>query len=76
LQPLVFDFYDRRGLPPMDFGSPLAPAPGWNAVSLTQWKVMRMGVDPPLTPWPDRTTMKPIERVGKGMLLYYFPPGR
>ena len=74
LQPLVFDFYDRRGLPPMDFGSPLVPSPGWNAVSITQWKVMRMGVSLPLTPWPDRTTMKPIERVGKGMLLYYFPP--
>ena len=75
-QPLVFDFYDKRGLPPMDFGSPLAPAPGWNALSITQWKVMRMGVNPPLTPWPDRTTMKPVERVGKGVLLYYFPPGR
>ncbi|HEY1205178.1 MAG: glycosyltransferase family 39 protein [Bryobacteraceae bacterium] len=75
-QPLVFDFYDRRGLPPMDFGSPLAPSPGWNAVSLTMWKVMRMGVNPPATPWPDRTTVKPVERVGKGMLLYYFPPAR
>jgi hypothetical protein len=74
--PLVFDFYDKRGLPPMDFGSGLAPSPGWNAVSITQWKVMRMGINPPLTPWPDRTTMKPVERVGKGMLLYYFPPGR
>lgn len=75
-RPLVFDFYDKRGLPPIDFGSPLAPAPGWNAVSITQWKVMRMGVNPPLTPWPDRTSMKPVERVGKGVLLYYFPPGR
>ncbi len=75
-QPLVFDFYDKRGLPPIDFGSPLAPAPGWNAVSITMWKVMRMGVNPPNTPWPDRTTLKPVERVGKGMLLYYLPPGR
>ena len=75
-QPLVFDFYDRRGLPPINFGSPLAPAPGWNAVSITLWKVMRMGVNPPNTPWPDRTTLKPVERVGKGMLLYYLPPGR
>ncbi len=72
--PLVFDFYDRRGLPPMDFGSPLAPAPGWNAVGLTEWKVRRMGAIPPVIPWPDRTTMKPIERVGKSILLYYFPP--
>jgi hypothetical protein len=73
-QPLVFDFYDRRGLPALDFGSPLAPSPGWNAVSITEWKVMRMGLNPPLTPWPDRTPVKPAERVGKGMLLYYFPP--
>jgi hypothetical protein len=75
-RPLVFDFYDRRGLPPIDFGSALKPSPGWNAVSITMWKVMRMGLDPPLTPWPDRTTLKPVERVGKGMLLYYLPPGR
>ncbi len=74
-QPLVFDFYDRRGLPPIDFGSPLAPSPGWNAVSITMWKVMRMGTSPPLRPWPDLTSMKPVERVGKGVLLYYFPPG-
>jgi hypothetical protein len=33
-------------------------------------------VDPPATPWPDRTTAKPVERVGKSTLLYYFPPGR
>jgi hypothetical protein len=76
LRPLVFDFYDRRGLPPIDFGSALEPSPGWNAVSITMWKVMRMGVEPPLTPWPDHTTLKPVERVGKGMLLYYLPPGR
>jgi len=75
-QPLVFDFYDKRGLPPLDFGSPFAPAPGWNAVGLTMWKVMRMGLSPPATPWPDRTTVKPVERVGKSILLYYFPPGR
>jgi hypothetical protein len=72
--PLVFDYYDKRGLPPMDFGSPLEPSPGWNAVGLTEWKVLRMGLTPPATPWPDRTTMKPVERVGKSILLYYFPP--
>jgi hypothetical protein len=75
-RPLVFDYYDKRGLPPMDFGSPLEPSAGWNAVGLTEWKVLRMGVDPPATPWPDRTTAKPVERVGKSTLLYYFPPGR
>jgi 4-amino-4-deoxy-L-arabinose transferase-like glycosyltransferase len=75
-RPLVFDFYDKRGLPPIDFGSPFEPSPGWNAVSITQWKVMRMGLEAPLTPWPDHTTLKPVERVGKGVLLYYVPPGR
>ncbi len=74
--PLLFDDYGKRGFPPMDYGSPLAPSPGWNAVGLTEWKVLRMGVNPPETPWPDRTTMKPVERVGKSVLLYYFPPPR
>jgi hypothetical protein len=72
-RPLVFDDYGKRGLPPMDFGSALEPSPGWNAVGLTGWKVLRMGLNPPATPWPDRTTVKPVERVGKSILLYYFP---
>jgi hypothetical protein len=50
------------------------PSPGWNAVGVTCWKQQRLKLDdryPEATLWPDRT--KPMERVGKSMLLYYFP---
>ena len=52
------------------------PAPGWNAVSITAWKVLRMGLTfdhPEIVVWPDRVK-KATERVGRGVLLYYFPP--
>ena len=69
----MFDDYEKgRGLPPIDFGSSLAPSPGWNAVGITEWKVLRMGLDPPAVPWPDRKDIRPVERVGKSILLYYF----
>jgi hypothetical protein len=74
-RPLVFDDYENgRGLPPMDFGSPLAPSPGWNAVGITEWKVLRMGLNGPGVPWPDRSDFKPVERVGHSILLYYIRP--
>jgi hypothetical protein len=73
-RPLVFDDYEGgRGLPPLDFGSSLVPSPGWNAVGITEWKVLRMGLPAPAVPWPDRPEFKPAERVGKSILLYYFP---
>ncbi len=71
--PLTFEDLGKRGLPPVNWGSADAPGPGWNAVSITLWKNMRMGVD---SPWPDRTDETPVEHVGKGMLLYYFPEAR
>ena len=52
------------------------PSPGWNAVSLTYLKVARLGLwnsYPQLQLWPEYT--KPTERVGKGVLLWYFPYG-
>jgi len=54
---------------------PLRPNPGWNLVSITLWKTLRLGMGEKYQeyrPWPDLA--KPTERVGKGMLLYYFPP--
>ena len=57
--------------------NPEAPAPGWNAVSLTVLKVTRMGLGemkPEFDPWPNWT--QPTERVGKSILLYYFRPAR
>jgi hypothetical protein len=52
------------------------PSPGWNAVSVTAWKsdrLMLYDTHPEVTPWPEK--MKPGERVGKGILLWYLPPG-
>jgi hypothetical protein len=53
------------------------PRPGWNAVSITVLK-SRIGPYkafyqdfPGLLPWPERHP--PHQRVGKGILLYYFP---
>ncbi len=41
------------------------PTPGWNAVSLTQWK---LSGDPK---WADR--IEPVERIRHSILLYYIP---
>ena len=52
------------------------PGPGWNAISVSPWKLSRLGTrlmgNVPL--WPDR--YKPTERVGKSILLYHFPEER
>lgn len=45
--------------------NPDRPAPGWNAVSVSAWKVF--GVPK----WADR--MPPQERVGRSILLWHFP---
>jgi hypothetical protein len=50
------------------------PSPGWNAVGVTDWKELRLGLfdaHPEVTLWPDR--VPPLERVGKSILLFYFP---
>jgi hypothetical protein len=61
--------------PPVTPNSPVSPSPGWNAISITYWKAWRMGwfnTNPEQPTWPDR--FRPRERVGRGILLYYFPP--
>jgi 4-amino-4-deoxy-L-arabinose transferase-like glycosyltransferase len=66
------------GLPPMQTRiDALNPMAGWNAVSITVWKENRLGLGkhPEYNPWPDRVTA-PGERVGKGILLWYFPPSQ
>jgi hypothetical protein len=51
------------------------PAPGWNAVSVTLWKLRcfyTKGYLPPGDLWPDKAT--PVEKIGKSTYLFYFPP--
>ena len=64
-----------HGFPPTSQILPQAPTPGYNAVSITALRVGRLGLGnshPEIKPWPEQ--IKPMERVGKGMWLYYFPP--
>jgi hypothetical protein len=65
----------RYGLPPWRWSAIDAPFPGWNAVQVTEWKQYRMGLrlqEPGTKVWPD--LMKPTERVGGSILLYYVLP--
>jgi len=64
-----------HGFPPIRPMDPQAPSPGWNAVSLTMLKSARLGLykeHPEVQLWPER--IKPTERVGAGVLLWYFRP--
>jgi 4-amino-4-deoxy-L-arabinose transferase-like glycosyltransferase len=66
--------FDHLGFPPVRDLDPLAPSPGWHAVSLTFLKTLRLGLPEGerRAPWPER--VKPTERVGHGIYLYDFPP--
>jgi len=51
------------------------PAPGWNAVSVTPWKLRcfyTKGYMRPTDLWPD--TAAPVEKIGRSTYLFYFPP--
>ncbi len=72
---VLADFEGELGFPRLTESNPVAPSPGWNAVSLSYWKVRRMGLmetHPEVVLWPGR--VPPGERVGKGVMLWYFPP--
>jgi hypothetical protein len=73
LNPLPTGFWEEaHGFPKILPLDPRGPRPGWNAVSLTKQMLTRMGTRekfPNMQLWTDRAT--PVERVGKGMLLYY-----
>ena len=65
------------GYPPVHHVGAEVPSPGWNAVSVTVLKSVRLGLKeshPEITPWPEK--IEPTERIGKGIWLYYFPPAR
>lgn len=53
-------------LPPLDAGNPDQPSPGWNAVSITIWKVFGY------PKWAD-TAPEPTARIGRSILLWYVP---
>lgn len=65
-----------QGFPPVKRFNPLTPSPGWNAANLTMLKGLRFGYweHPEVKFWADE--IKPTERIGKGMLLWYFPPSK
>jgi 4-amino-4-deoxy-L-arabinose transferase-like glycosyltransferase len=63
---IVGELEREHGFPRIHILNRHSPLPGWNAVSMTVWKELR------LVNWPDR--FPPRERVGKSMLLWYFPP--
>jgi hypothetical protein len=63
-----------HGFPPIQPSDPATPSPGWNVVSPTMWKLLRLGLRgeyPGVETWPDHA--RPNERVG-AILLYYFAP--
>ncbi len=74
--PFIVAHLERvHGFPPIRPSNPFTPSPGWNAVSISVWKVTRLNLYqqyPGARLWPD--VWRPTERVGKGVLLYYVPP--
>jgi len=54
-----------HAMPATSPSDPDRPSPGWNAVSITMWKVFG---DPA---WPGR--IEPQKRIGRSILLWYFP---
>jgi len=74
---VLADFEGEMGFPRVTESNPVAPSAGWNAVSMSYWKVRRLGLmdtHPEVVLWPDR--VPPGERVGKGVRLWYFPPSK
>ena len=63
---IVIDLQEL-GFPRVHPMNRMTPSPGWNAIGVGLWKESRLFL------WPD--WIKPRERVGKSILLWYFPPG-
>jgi hypothetical protein len=56
-----------HALPPLDPGDTNLPSPGWNAVSITIWKVFGY------PNWAD-TAPPPEQRIGRSILIWYVKP--
>jgi hypothetical protein len=66
---IVGNLQKELGFPRTHTINKFGPMVGWNAVSVGEWKELR------LVTWPDK--VQPLERVGKSILLYNIapPPG-
>lgn len=72
---IVADLEGFHGFPPVYETDAKAPGPGWTAVEISVLKLTRLGLfheHPEIRPWAEY--MKPAERVGKSIYLYYFRP--
>jgi 4-amino-4-deoxy-L-arabinose transferase-like glycosyltransferase len=67
---LMLTHLRKLGFPRVTDLDLVTPSPGWNAVSLTVLKLWMPDGPPPRVPWPE--VIKPKERVGAAILLYYF----
>jgi hypothetical protein len=70
--PMLTIRVENYGFPTIEKFSPDAPAHGWNAAHITPLKFMEYEFrvqHPGLKFWPDG--IRPVERVGKGVLLWY-----
>lgn len=66
--------YGMPEIRPLDVNG---PQPGWNAISITPMKYglfgdNRYAYDPGFEFWPEQ--VQPVERIGRGILLYFQPP--
>jgi hypothetical protein len=60
---------DLRDFPQLINFDPVHPVPGWNLVGITSWKAIRYGLPSDTPLWMDH--VKPLERIGQGMLLFH-----
>ncbi len=63
---IVGDWEKEHGFPRIHMMNQNAPSVGFNALGVSLWKESRLVL------WPDRIPAQ--ERVGKSILLWYFPP--
>lgn len=66
---------DLLGLPPLETYDFINPSPGWNAVRETVLQLMlsmKRSINPEAHFWAE--SIPPQERIGGGILLWYFPP--